>query len=128
MTIPMPACEEVAVGKCPGHSGKFQSCRDEAIYEMSLDQYADPWVEDTGSTDFEGHFVLMFYPETWLFTLDPEPNIRQVLIPPGWYFVEHARGGAVFVARYNTDAEDAVREIFDKFRRGYERWTGTEDY
>ena len=40
---------------CDGHLGKFQSCRDEALFELSLDGFYD----STGDVEFEGHFTLI---------------------------------------------------------------------
>jgi len=46
---------------CAGHLAKFDSCLDEAIWELALDQaYQD---DTTGDTDFRGHFTLIGFDE-----------------------------------------------------------------
>ena len=95
----MTTCESTFVkGECAGHLGKFQSCRDEAIWSESLDQAY--WERTTGNVEFRGHFTLMHYGEDTPVATDGASLAEAqtiVTVKAGWYIVEDTNSGAVYV-------------------------------
>lgn len=102
---------------CTGHLGKFQSCLAEAIWEQSLDFPED----QTGSTEFEGHFALMIYGEADNQKLE---DGRVVPIPAGSYIVQSAESGAVYLLEFPDEA--AARATLDGHRQKYEKWEDSD--
>jgi hypothetical protein len=111
----MNTCE--ATG-CPGHLGKFDSCRDEALWSMSLDTFGD---DTTGDTEYDGYYVrvLVDGPE------DVDVDGRKITVPAGKYIVRTAPAGFVTVTEYDTDKE--VNDAFGDVRAAYEEWVGQDE-
>jgi hypothetical protein len=106
-------------GECAGHLGKFDSCRDEALYLATLDQGdADRTV---GEMDFGCHASLL--------TLDGDEWLpidgADVLVPAGSYIVEAVDSGAVYVGAYSS-LHEANAEM-DRVEALYEAWLGDEN-
>lgn len=100
---------------CTGHLGKFQSCRDEAIWQQTL----DGGDRETGSVDYDGHYTLMIYDRPDTVVIDDGSN-RSVEVPAGNYVVHNTPSGAVYVYDYKTAT--AARRDMDKFERLYLQW------
>jgi hypothetical protein len=103
---------------CPGGHHKFDTCRDEALYEWTLDCRED----STGNTDFEGHLTVMIVhvDEVWGLGQTDGPDEREVIIPAGNYLVWTASTGAVSVRE--VDAEQQAWEIYDQVDARYGAW------
>ncbi len=104
---------------CPGHLGKFQSCLAEAVWALSLDGFD----EDTGTTEFEGHYTLMHFPEP-VTTTEGNPDV-EVTIPAGHYIVESTNSGAVYLLTFATAAD--ADNFFAERERAYMAWDDTDD-
>ncbi len=108
MSYPLPKCD---YEHCTGHLGKFQSCQDEALYELSMSGFE----ESTGDTDFEGHFTII--------VLDEDESVSMgegwVTVPAGSYIVESSSSGAVYVS---TGTWLEMRQAFDAAAMRYETW------
>jgi hypothetical protein len=99
---------------CTGHLGKFSSCLDEAVWELSLDTVMD---RETGRTEAHGHFTVM------TFHADEEHKIQHgatVIIPAGWYLVEENDQGFVWVVSYDNEAD--MIKVFDEHDQRYGEW------
>lgn len=99
---------------CQGHLGKFSSCVDEAVWELSLDTIVD---RQTGRTEAYGHFTAM------TFHADEEHTLSdgtKVTIPEGWYMVEENDQGFVWVIKYDSQAE--LDQAFDEQDQRYSEW------
>jgi hypothetical protein len=104
----MNKCEQES---CTGHLGKFSSCRDEALYVMSLDGTN----ETTGDVEYEGYYTLIVLTVavTWLLGVP-------VTVPAGSYIVSENSQGFVYGTEYATEA--LAREDFKRrMRETYER-------
>jgi hypothetical protein len=113
----LPTCEWE---HCPGHLGKFQSCRDEALFELSLDGFYD----STGDVEFEGHFTLITLDdpaEVEMFGHDGGPTFT---VEPGTYIVESTNSGAVYVS--DTDP-DYLHCFFRGADQRYSQWLDPEE-
>lgn len=98
---------------CTGHLGKFEDCLSEAIWQQSL----DGGNASTGTTEYQGHLVLMIYPEPETEKLDDGPTVT---IPAGAYIVySHELG---FVRLWKYDSEEAARKEFDEYDERYGEW------
>lgn len=111
---PLPTCEWE---HCSGHLGKFDSCRDEALYEMTLDGFD----ESTGDSDFDGHFVRVVLDEDTAHRF--EEDGPTIIVPAGHYLVESANSGAVSVW---VGTETEIQQHFDHFAARYEEWSDEE--
>jgi hypothetical protein len=104
----MQKCEStLTAGSCEGHLGKFDSCQDEALHELSMD--AD---EIVGATEFRGFYARVTVKAAESVTLY---NGVKVTVPIGDYVVMTANSGAVYV--YDYDAEAFRQEV-----TAYEAW------
>ena len=85
------------------HAGKFNSCRDEALWQLSLDG-AD---NQTGDTDTTGHYALMILktPET------AEISDGTITVPAGYYIVRTASSGQVTVDEYGNEDRRAYADF-----------------
>lgn len=105
----MSYCPQIG---CSGHLGKFDSCRDEALFELSLDGTCD----STGDVEFDGHFCLI--------DLDKPTEVDvvglKVTVPIGHYIVQTTNSGAVSVMEFKS-AGDA-RQVFNRFDREFGKW------
>lgn len=115
---PLPKCDQQM---CPGHLGKFDSCRDEALYLASMDGGDN----DTGDVDYQGHFTLMIleYP------LEVDANDfgaghYVIRVPAGNYIVQAHTSGNVSVASYDTEL--LARMDFESHERDFAQWC--DDY
>jgi hypothetical protein len=119
----MTKCDSTFVsGECPGHLGKFQSCRDKAIWWQSLDQ---SFVErETGDVEFRGYFALMNYPVAENVDVDLATDDRIVTVPAGWYIAESDNSGAVYVTLFEDEA--VARNIMDEEEADYIEWADDE--
>lgn len=109
---------EFVTGECHGsHLGKFPSCLDEALYELSVE-----WDEGRGDPDF-GWAAPVKVAEG-----DPDSSERytlsvpgfQVVVPGGFYIVFTLTTGQVSVVKYED--EDTAEEAWDAWLRGFEGW------
>lgn len=98
---------------CTGHLGKFDSCRDEALYELSLDSFGS----STGDSSFRGHFtpISVSEPETVKI-----PDGLEVIVPAGHYMVIGHNSGAVSVDTY--DSEEELSAAFKVEEDAYAEW------
>lgn len=112
----MRTCDNVKCGS--SHIGKFDSCRDEALYQISLDS----WGERTGDVDF-GQCVDLLILETVAIVDLYLDNL--VAIQPGNYMVSTVSSGQVFVSKYDTELE--ARQVFDCIDRAYSNWLNDEE-
>lgn len=103
---------------CPGHLAKFESCRDEALYELVLSGDA---AEGCGDSDLDGHFSLIELEHPERVTLDVDTaDARVVLLDPGCYIVHSAPSGAVWVTPYAF--ADQAREAYAVEEQRYLLW------
>lgn len=115
-------------GPCPHQApeSKFQNCRAEALYEIA--RSPSSWcerhvVEETGAVHFEGKFYqLKFISET---TFRFHQGVPIAIIPAGHYVLHLRTSGQV--RQVSFDSEREARDWFDRERRAYENWAGTEE-
>jgi hypothetical protein len=108
---------------CQGHLGKFDSCRDEALYQMSLDGTD----ETTGDVEYEGYYVLIVLDASATVNLDDDApdGTPQVTVPAGSYIVtENSQG---FVSVYTYDSEAVAREDFKRIDEAYSDWLDQDE-
>lgn len=109
---------EFVTGECHGdHVGKFSSCLDEALHEMSIE-----FDEGIGDPDF-GYAAPVK-------VADGDPDASecctlsvpgfQIAVPGGYYIVFTASTGQVSAVRYED--ENAAEEAFDVWRLEFETW------
>ena len=103
---------------CQGHLGKFDSCRDEALYVMSLDGTD----ETTGDVEYEGYYVLIVLDASATVNLDDDApdGTPQVTVPAGSYIV--TENGQGFVSVYTYETEALAREDFKRAEDAYSAW------
>jgi hypothetical protein len=99
---------------CQGHLGKFDSCQDEALWQMSLDGTD----ETTGDVEWEAHYTLMVLNESVRVSMH-EPR-QLVTVPAGAYIVSENSQGFVDVSEYDTEA--LAREDFKRADDAYGAW------
>jgi hypothetical protein len=110
-----------SVAGCSGHLGKFADCIAEAVWTASLDGV--DWTEQTGSTEYEGHYALMHFPEDEQVDVPDGPAVP---VPAGWYLTITAESGAVDVTRYDTEEE--ARVPFAEADKRYGEWLEQNDH
>jgi hypothetical protein len=113
----MSVCDTTFVkGSCNGiHLGKYSSCLDEALDDLSLQEG-----DGVGDPDY-GYAapVRIEVAETVTLQAGTEHEI-QVVVPPGNYIVWTSTAGAVTVPQYDTvDEADAA---WDQWELAYEAW------
>lgn len=101
---------------CTGHLGKFDSCRDEALYEMAASS-ADG---TAGDTDWEGHYAYLRLPNGEEFSEEWVAGGETVTVPAGFYIVFTSPSGWVSATRYAH--EDNAREVFESIEARYMEW------
>jgi hypothetical protein len=113
--------------------GKFDSCRDEALWTISVDYDAD---ETTGEVDYEGYYglIVLERDEDWTLDLDPSQPREEgqldtdglsVTVPAGSYIVtENSQG---FVSVYTYDSEKLAREDFKRADDAYSAWLDQDE-
>jgi hypothetical protein len=104
---------------CPGHLGKFSSCRDEALYELSMDS-----MESTGDMDHEGEITLVILTQVNDFEISWYTIGTIVRIEPCNYIVQEAPSGIVNIIEYAT--EDAARSAYAELATAYGAHNETE--
>ena len=80
---------------CTGHLGKYDSCRDEGLDAIAMDEGG------TGDTSFEGYVsapIVVSEPEAI------DEDWISVTIPVGVYIVTHHNSGAVSVESFDDEA------------------------
>lgn len=126
MTTPRyPVCGHAG---CTGHVGKFSSCRDDVVWQATLDS-AD---ETFGDTDWHGHWAMVHVGDdpSWVGTPgDSEVPLRP---EPGVYVVFTAPSGRVDVD-YLGDAPGVMADYeasYGDIRADYYAWSadGEGDY
>jgi hypothetical protein len=105
----LPTCTQ---HDCPGHLGKFNSCEDEALYNLALEG-ADA---STGSTDWHYHADLVIVSETTLVALDE----ITVSVPAGAYIVQEGTTGFVQVLAWDSPIE--ARTTFEAMDTEYAKF------
>jgi len=106
---------------CEGHLGKFASCRDEALYEITLD--GD---ESTGSVDFEGYLSLVVIEKLEHVWVTPhDGSLLTVGLEPGAYLIHECSNGFISVDHYETEQE--ARDIFNVADIAYGEWLNDDD-
>lgn len=104
-----------AIGCTDSHVGKFDSCRDEALYELTMDGTG----ETTGDVEAYGHhtIVILHNSDNRLVELCCG---RSVGVSPGAYIVTQTSSGSVIVASF--DNETSARVEFSRLSGQYETW------
>ena len=105
---------------CQGHLGKFSSCRDEALYVMSLDGMD----EMTGDVEYEGHFTLVVRSEDTRVMLSDDMT-PIVTVPAGSYIVQSTEQGFVYSIEYQT--EELARRDFQQTDDAYAAWLDDDE-
>lgn len=105
----MGTCEQSG---CRGHLGKFSSCLDEALWELSA--HADA---TTGDVDAYGWFGLVLNPEASQWALSYGPTVE---IPAGSYIAKEDSNGFVSVDTFNSEV--AAKEAFASHAAEYNAW------
>jgi len=113
----LPKCE---TNGCTGHLGRFSSCRDESVWEGSLEDYSS-----FGDVDWDAHYARYDAVDNEAELLDEPDNPRMVEIPTGYYVVQTHTSGMVSVWRYDTEAEREA--VLEPLEEAYGKWE-TEDY
>lgn len=103
---------------CDGHLAKFDSCRDETLYALTMD--AAGVDEHTGDSDFEGHYTLMNFSTEETHCHDDIALGEPVVIPAGAYILHTNSQGFVSVSHFTTD--DEARAIFNEAESRYAAW------
>jgi hypothetical protein len=98
---------------CTGHLGKFSSCLDEAVWQLSMDD-SD---RATGRTEAHGHFAAMTFDASEEYKIQDGAT---VIIPAGAYLVEENDQGFVYVVAYDSEAE--MIKVFDEHDQRYSEW------
>lgn len=111
----MSNCEQTG---CTGHLGRFDSCRDEALFELML---------DTGSGAGDGDFGYA----TRISLAEPEqvelPSALKVIAPAGEYIVWQFTSGAVAVTEHRTaDEADGAFAQFETELAAFNESPGPE--
>lgn len=102
--------------QCEGHLGKFQSCRDEALYFASMEADAS-----AGSCDYEGHVALVTLETAEVLPItEGSDTPHEIEIEAGHYVIGTATSGAVDVTRYDTLTEATA--IIDNAADRHYRW------
>lgn len=98
---------------CPGHLGKFDCCRDEALYELTLSGFD----ESTGDVEAYGHHTLVMLVEPK--PVDIQDGMR-VVVPQGFYIVTQDNSGFVGVSSFGSEEE--ARAEFQRLDDEYGEW------
>jgi hypothetical protein len=110
--IGLPKCD---YPKCQGHLGKFDSCRDEALYMQALAYDAEYY----GDSDDYTVMLLAVYGPVIDFSLgDNSP----ILISEGAYSIITASSGAVGVSY-----EASIQPAIDAFLRARDEYYAAEE-
>lgn len=112
----MSTCEQSG---CTGHLGKFDSCRDEALYELALDGS-----EYTGDVDFNGTFHPIMLDEDTPVTIQDDTG-RVVTVPAGRYIVHSLTSGAVNV--YTYDSAELMAADYKVAEDEYAAWENDDE-
>lgn len=99
---------------CAGHLGKFSTCRDEAVWQSTMDGGG----QSTGTVEFEGHLTMIKFDADELIDL----NGVSVLVDAGTYLVLDDDLGFVYVTVHSADE---AQRIFDEFEDRYCDWDET---
>lgn len=114
MGYDIPKCDQAG---CTGHLGKFQDCRAEAAYELSMDGGDGT----TGATEYNGHYTLLILDAPEDVDLYDGPTVT---VPAGAYIVQATNSGAVYLLTYGS--EDDARKDFDAAAADYAEWDDAE--
>ncbi len=103
---------------CKGHLSKFDSCRDQALWEISLDDSS----AGCGDGDWEGYAcpVVVESPED----VELDGTGPTVTVPVGFYLVYVASTGGVTVHVYET--REGLESTYAGWEAAYLKWE-TED-
>lgn len=118
METTYPKCETVFTqGECEGHIGKYDTCVAEALDLAGLD-----WSEDdTGSCEFDGHFMRFSFVTSEGYDISQGNQGPQlVIIPAGEYVIYTASSGAVRLWTYESK-DEAIAEM-DHQNERYSDW------
>lgn len=102
---------------CLGHIAKFDSCRDEVLYEIS-----DNADMTAGDTDWHGHFAYVRIPTLEVLDFEHIAGGEPVEIPAGFYIVFTSPQGWVDVTRFTSEesAEAYFMPILAEWERAVE--------
>lgn len=100
---------------CRGHLSKFDSCRDESIWEGSLEGNSG-----FGDVDWDAYYARYDAVENEAELLNDPGNPRMVEIPAGYYIVKTHSSGMVTVMHYDTEAEREA--ILEPLEQAYMDW------
>lgn len=122
MDIKYPTCGHPG---CIGHVGKFSSCRDEVLWQHTLDSAEETF----GDTDWHGHYAMVYVGDDASWTATPESSEVPLTPAPGVYVILTAPSGRVAVD-YLGDAPAVMADFEAKYgevRDAYYEWASEGD-
>lgn len=122
VTIKYPTCGHEG---CQGHVGKFSSCRDELLWQYTLDGDAD---ETFGDIDWIGHYAMIVISDHPSWTETPDSSDVRLTPKPGVYVVFTATSGRVDVEYLGDEAGvmATYEASYGPIRQQYEAWSAQE--
>lgn len=114
-----------AFPECRGHSGKFDNCLAESLYEQCAGMigWAD---EEGGSTEYQGYMWLILGVDSIEITADEWSGGFDIRTVPGtWLTLLTTDQGFVYLTGYNS--RDDAQAAYDEHIRAWEIWDAAND-